>query len=239
MLTVYRYGLYTKDAFLNSFKWFANILFGSGYNYNWEYKMLLNGPKLTRILFEVFGKAILLDGFFNSDPHSGNILLRDYDAWFPIAQDIDLALIDFGNVQKLDQIQRIAIAKLIVSMSEYNLLKKGEDDQEILNKIAAACIECGMESTKNDIDFLASQALMFFDLRLDKELLDRFDIPHNILYWQKRFNEMDEWKIFPAAFFNLQRCLQLLVQASAQAGSGTPIPSLLWKDMAQKCLMTT
>ena len=132
----------------------------------------------------------------------------------------DLALIDFGNVQKLTKKQRIGIAKLLIGMAEYNTLEKGKNDQEILNNIAAACIECGMESTNNDIDFLASQALMFFDMRLDTELLDRFDIPYNMLLWQQRFNEMDEWKIFPAAFFNLQRCLQLLVQSSLCKVSG-------------------
>eukprot|EP00056_Hartaetosiga_gracilis_P004982 m.80066 g.80066 ORF g.80066 m.80066 type:complete len:164 (-) comp12002_c0_seq9:49-540(-) len=59
----------------------------------------LNIPYILDKLVEVHGHQIFVDGFFNGDPHPGNILLLDNGK---------LGLIDFGQVKSITPLQRCA-----------------------------------------------------------------------------------------------------------------------------------
>ena len=52
----------------------------------------VNGPTITKLLYEVHGHQILNDGVFNADPHAGNVM---------ICNDGRLGLIDYGNAPTL------------------------------------------------------------------------------------------------------------------------------------------
>ena len=52
----------------------------------------INAPRLIDLLFDVHGHQLLRDGFFNGDPHPGNIMLLD---------DGRVGLIDWGQVKRL------------------------------------------------------------------------------------------------------------------------------------------
>ena len=70
--------------------------------------------KLTRLCSHVPVAALLparvgQDGYFNGDPHPGNIFLLD---------DGRMGLLDFGQVKQLSQEDRVKIAKLYVALYE-------------------------------------------------------------------------------------------------------------------------
>merc|ERR1712224_628296 len=69
----------------------------------------LNGPRITRLLFDVHGHEIFQNGLFNSDPHAGNIIMMP---------DGRLGLIDYGAVMRLSVEQRTALARLLVAIAD-------------------------------------------------------------------------------------------------------------------------
>lgn len=60
-------------------------------------------------LFRAYLKQILVDGFFHSDPHPGNVLLTD---------DHRLALLDLGQTATLPPSHREALLKLLLSVAD-------------------------------------------------------------------------------------------------------------------------
>jgi len=70
--------------------------------------MPLDTPRLLDTLFEVHGLQLFRDGFFNGDPHPGNIMLLD---------DGRLGLIDWGQVKTLGLAERLRLARLIVALA--------------------------------------------------------------------------------------------------------------------------
>jgi aarF domain-containing kinase len=61
------------------------------------------------LLLDVHGYQVLVNGEFNGDPHPGNIM---------ILKNGKLGLIDFGQIKKISQETRFAIAKLILAVNE-------------------------------------------------------------------------------------------------------------------------
>ncbi|CAK4703525.1 unnamed protein product [Aphanomyces euteiches] len=70
---------------------------------------LLNLPEILRLVVEVHGHEILVDGCFNGDPHPGNIMLLD---------DGRIGLIDYGQVKHLPKEQRLQMARAIIMLAE-------------------------------------------------------------------------------------------------------------------------
>ena len=56
-----------------------------------------------------------VDGFFNGDPHPGNILLLGAETG-----QHQLGLIDYGQVKKLTREDRLQMCRLIVALEEDN-----------------------------------------------------------------------------------------------------------------------
>ncbi|KAL2629290.1 hypothetical protein R1flu_013976 [Riccia fluitans] len=67
----------------------------------------LNTAKIMDTLVRVHGHQLLVDGFFNADPHTGNFLL---------CPDERIGLIDFGQVKRLSREQRLDMVKLVAAL---------------------------------------------------------------------------------------------------------------------------
>jgi aarF domain-containing kinase len=73
----------------------------------------LNHAWLVDQLLVIFGWQVLMNGYFNGDPHPGNILVqRAADGSFK-----KLALVDFGQVKQFTSEQRLLMARLVVALA--------------------------------------------------------------------------------------------------------------------------
>jgi ubiquinone biosynthesis protein len=71
--------------------------------------MELDRERLSNDLFRAYLKQILVDGFFHSDPHPGNVFITD---------DGRLALIDLGQVATVSPEMRESLMKLVLAVAE-------------------------------------------------------------------------------------------------------------------------
>ena len=66
---------------------------------------------LASVVTEAYLKQICVDGFWHSDPHPGNILVRDTEG------ESELVLLDFGMVSKIGREFQDEIIKLLLALS--------------------------------------------------------------------------------------------------------------------------
>jgi ubiquinone biosynthesis protein len=71
--------------------------------------MELDRERLAHDLFRAYLKQILVDGFFHSDPHPGNVFITD---------DGRIALIDLGQIATLSADVREALLKLMLAVAD-------------------------------------------------------------------------------------------------------------------------
>jgi aarF domain-containing kinase len=105
---------------------------------------LLNIPAILKLIMDVHGYEIFVNGAFNGDPHPGNILLLD---------DGRLGLIDYGQVKHISKEHRLNLAKLTLALAEGN-------KQDILRVLTQ---DMGIRSKKMDPYVLEKQARLMFD----------------------------------------------------------------------------
>lgn len=75
----------------------------------------INHAKIIDDLIYIHGHEILVDGYFNGDPHPGNILLLGAETKNP-----KLGLIDYGQVKALTNSERHLMCKIIVALANDN-----------------------------------------------------------------------------------------------------------------------
>jgi aarF domain-containing kinase len=105
---------------------------------------LLNLPGILKLIMDVHGYEIFVDGSFNGDPHPGNILLLD---------DGRLGLIDYGQVKHISREHRLHLAKLIVALA-------GGSRGDIIDVLTK---EMRVRTTNMDPYFLEKQARLMID----------------------------------------------------------------------------
>jgi aarF domain-containing kinase len=105
---------------------------------------LLNIPDVLKLIMDVHGYEIFVDGCFNGDPHPGNILLLD---------DGRLGLIDYGQVKNISREHRLHLAKLILALAEGSR----DDIIHVLTK------DMGIKTENFDPYFLEKQARLMID----------------------------------------------------------------------------
>ncbi|GMH80428.1 hypothetical protein TL16_g08543 [Triparma laevis f. inornata] len=143
----------------------------------------INAAKLVDDLLEVHGHEVLIDGCFNADPHPGNILYVDGK----------LALIDYGQVKRIDDKARLDIAKMIVLVDEAikvdprtNPNVPPEVHAKAKKSIANFAKEIGME-TEHMLDESFYEMCVVYFGRMDAT----FIYPKNILQWTDSMQEKD------------------------------------------------
>lgn len=83
-----------------------------------------------------------MDGYFNGDPHPGNLLVVRDRATRDFKQ---LALVDYGQVKSLTREQRLALARLIVALS-----RADPSNPALVDRIASIVRSMGLATEKNN-----------------------------------------------------------------------------------------
>ncbi|RLN06549.1 hypothetical protein BBJ28_00024753, partial [Nothophytophthora sp. Chile5] len=109
-----------------------------------EQHQLLNIPEVLKLIMDVHGYEIFVDGSFNGDPHPGNILLLE---------DGRLGLIDYGQVKHISREHRVHLAKLIVALA-------GGSRDEIIEVLTK---DMRIRTANMDPYFLEKQARLMID----------------------------------------------------------------------------
>lgn len=102
-----RIGDLASNALRFVFNWSAGWLM-TPYAYV-QRRAPINLAAIIKLLNEVHAHEILVDGVFNGDPHPGNILLT------PSGR---LGLIDYGQIQRVDDAQRLLLAELVLALAD-------------------------------------------------------------------------------------------------------------------------
>jgi len=110
------------DLYNNMFKLCYNYSLGFIFRpFEIEWSLLpVDLGKTLKLIMDVHGHQLLIDGCFNGDPHPGNLLLCD---------DGRLGLIDFGQVKRWDDATKIIFAKLQLACHHH-------DKEEIVRLIS-------------------------------------------------------------------------------------------------------
>lgn len=95
------------------------------------------------VLVDVHAKQLLVDGCFNGDPHPGNILR---------CPDGRLGLIDYGQVKRISDDQRRALATLIVALAD-------DDERGAVD----AFVSAGFRTKRMDPECIFKYATLWFN----------------------------------------------------------------------------
>ena len=117
---------------------------GAQYKVYGEEAPPINHARLIDTLFEIHGHQILVNGYFNGDPHPGNLLLMNHSN--------RLGLIDYGQVKQLTKRQRLQLCKLTIALAN--------DDKE---EVVRVMTESGFRTKRMDADIVYLYSKVSFD----------------------------------------------------------------------------
>uniref|UniRef100_A0A7S2EI95 ABC1 atypical kinase-like domain-containing protein n=1 Tax=Ditylum brightwellii TaxID=49249 RepID=A0A7S2EI95_9STRA len=107
----------------------------------------INHAKMVDDLIYIHGHEVLVDGYFNGDPHPGNILLMGIEEGNP-----HLGLIDYGQVKELTKEERLLFCKLIIALAD-------DDKKDIIRLMK----QSGYESQNMNEDIIYRFAKVSYD----------------------------------------------------------------------------
>jgi aarF domain-containing kinase len=122
----------------------------------------VNHARLLDRLFMVHGHEILVDGYFNGDPHPGNFLLSygsDRERRLN-SRDAKIALVDYGQVKELTKEQRLQLARLLVALARMDDANPSKEDRLHVAKCIGAM---GFETKRKDPEVAFKAARVYFD----------------------------------------------------------------------------
>mmetsp|Transcript_34574 Transcript_34574/g.42285 ORF Transcript_34574/g.42285 Transcript_34574/m.42285 type:complete len:493 (-) Transcript_34574:134-1612(-) len=82
--------------------------------------VLLNHARIVDDLLLIHGHEVLVDGYFNNDPHPGNILLLNGSEDKVKGKHHQLGLIDYGQVKQLSKHDRLLLCQLVIALADDN-----------------------------------------------------------------------------------------------------------------------
>lgn len=115
--------------------------FIEGYKITEQEKIRLAGLDLKKLavrLMDIYSNQIYIDGFFQADPHIGNIFIKENGL---------IQLVDFGSIGKLDENLRRETANLVFHFT----FKEGEQATETLLRMGKQKPHTSYTSLKNEI----------------------------------------------------------------------------------------
>ncbi|KAI9907576.1 hypothetical protein PsorP6_003197 [Peronosclerospora sorghi] len=151
-----------------------------------EPHQVLNLPEILKLVMDVHGYEIFVNGSFNGDPHPGNILLLE---------DGRLGLIDYGQVKHISREHRVHLAKLIVALAN------GSRD-EIIHVLTK---DMRIRTTNMDPYFLEKQARLMID-NDDRSVTEGL----NAQLFLEHLHTIDRIEYIPDEYVMAFRCSLLL-----------------------------
>eukprot|EP01012_Entosiphon_sulcatum_P022036 TRINITY_DN26945_c0_g1_i1.p1 TRINITY_DN26945_c0_g1~~TRINITY_DN26945_c0_g1_i1.p1 ORF type:complete len:454 (-),score=53.64 TRINITY_DN26945_c0_g1_i1:81-1442(-) len=171
----------------------------------------LNLPRILRLLAEVHGYQVLIDGIFNADPHPGNVLLLP---------DGRLGLLDYGQVGQLSTTARLQFANLIQALTTQNK-----------DNVCTAISNMGYKFKKNDEDLIWRYATFHFD-RDDLQVTNGMN-PLTFMEWLDHSNPL---LAMPADYVLIGR--MILVLRGFSTAFGLPFSAAqYWANYAKQALI--
>ncbi len=104
----------------------------------------LDRKMLAWNLLDVYSKQIYIDGFFQSDPHIGNIIINKSGL---------IQLVDFGSVGLLDENMRQEITSLVFHI----IFKEGEQATQSLIRIGTQKPHSNYTALRNDVSTMIAE----------------------------------------------------------------------------------
>ncbi|RKD72809.1 2-octaprenylphenol hydroxylase [Sinobaca qinghaiensis] len=123
--------------------------------------------KLARQLADSFLHQMMINGFFHSDPHPGNIIFTGKDT---------AAYIDFGQVARLSRSMRWEFVNYVIAMTK----KKPDEVTKAIYEMADFPEDLDTELFTEDIEYLLSKyyETSFHDMSIGKAINDIFATAH-------------------------------------------------------------
>ena len=157
----------------------------------------LNHAQLVDQLIHIHGHEVLIDGYFNGDPHPGNVLLVGGK----------LGLIDYGQVKRISNEDRILLARMVIALCE-------DDKEEVVRLIRAV----GYKTKKmnDDLHYIYAKICLDAD---NKTLTNGLHIQKFMEYLEGEDPIVElvsgaEWS--GASHILTQRCNDAMITRSAQ-----------------------
>lgn len=169
--------------------------------------LALSPGALVDKLLLVHGHQVLVDGCFSGDPHPGNCIVDD---------DGTVALIDFGQVKRLDADSRLRLANLLLLVDEAvrhdpRSSRRSSHHSDAFCRaklaVARAMTDMGFATERNDVEVLYALAAVYFG-RDDRAWL----YPLNFQQWTDAMQRQDPVKSLDACepLVFVVRCALLL-----------------------------
>eukprot|EP00568_Trieres_chinensis_P011803 CAMPEP_0183304864 /NCGR_PEP_ID=MMETSP0160_2-20130417/9800_1 /TAXON_ID=2839 ORGANISM="Odontella Sinensis, Strain Grunow 1884" /NCGR_SAMPLE_ID=MMETSP0160_2 /ASSEMBLY_ACC=CAM_ASM_000250 /LENGTH=413 /DNA_ID=CAMNT_0025467983 /DNA_START=50 /DNA_END=1291 /DNA_ORIENTATION=- len=174
----------------------------------------INHAKMVDDLIYIHGHEVLVDGYFNGDPHPGNILLLGTKSG-----ESQLGLIDYGQVKKLTKEDRIRMCHLILALAN--------DDR---NEIIRLMKEAGYKSEKMDENTIYLYAKVSYD-----EDNDDLTGGKHIQLFMEDLQSRDPILEVPKNFIMVGRT-SIMLRGLAHALHQSRSVAKLWKPIAEKVL---
>eukprot|EP00249_Psilotum_nudum_P007121 c20317_g1_i4 orf=478-1797(+) len=170
---------------------------------------------ILRDLTAAYGQMILRDGFFQADPHPGNILINNLGK---------VALLDYGQVKELQNSLRLDFANLVLAIASGKPLKISH----CFKNLGIVTARRGEE----DLASLKTMAVMMFDTKLPPGLSKVTPFGEESML--KKFPVTN----FPKELFFILRTIHLLRGLSIGMGISYSCAHE-WKQLAEAAVCTS
>jgi len=174
----------------------------------------INHAKMIDDILLIHGHEILVDGYWNGDPHPGNLLLLRKPDGNP-----QIGLIDYGQVKRLDKDMRHLFAKLMIAL---------DDDNK--DEVVRLMIEAGMRTKKMDPEVIFLYAKVGYDLINDQILKGK-----HVQMFMEDLEAKDPIVQLPREFLMASRC-SLIIRGLAQALHQNRSVAKMWRPIAERVL---
>jgi aarF domain-containing kinase len=175
----------------------------------------LNLSKLVDDLIMIHGHEVLVDGYFQGDPHPGNVII----CLSSKRNDMKLGLIDYGQVKEITKDERLLMCKIIIALAD--------DDKD---KIVRLMKEAGYRSKGMNPEMIYKYAKVSYD-----EDNDELTEGKHIQMFLEDLQALDPIDNIPQQFIMVGRT-SVMLRGVAHALRQSRSVAKAWRPIAEKVL---
>jgi len=191
----------------------------------------INAAKMISDLLYVTGHEVLIDGCFNADPHPGNILY--------LADTQQLGLIDYGQVKRLTDAQRVGLATsvlLVAAAFSHEPRENPKADptahERARASIAAHSIRMGMKTERMLPETLYEMNMTYFG-RMDP----LWFYPKNLIQWSDAIQKKDALgNLDEIDFLVMVNTASMMIRGLGEMLQQSRNLATAWKPLAEQVL---